>query len=137
MYKIPSTYELTNTTPPVLKALMAMGVLLAALNHSIQAETFTVCKKGGCDFTTIQSAIDAASTGDVIEISAGIYLVEQTIDTKGKAIILRGSVDSETGAASYFPRWPESDSGSSVPQWGRRPNRIRRSGSSERINHWP
>ena len=77
--------------------LLTLSTLSTLLTQPVHAETRTVCVDGGCDFTTIQSAIDAAADGDVIEIAAGNYLVEQTIDTVGKAITLRGSVDSETG----------------------------------------
>ena len=57
------------------------------------ADTITVCLDGGCDHTDIQAAIDAASDGDVIEIAEGTYLPAATIDTFGKAVTLRGTVD--------------------------------------------
>ena len=98
MHQMPTMSELATPAHPVLKAFIAMGVLLAAITQSSRAETRTVCTDGGCDFTTIQAAIDAAAPGDVIEVSAGLYSVEQTIDTLGKAVALRGSVDPGTGA---------------------------------------
>ena len=57
--------------------------LSTLLTQPVQAETRTVCVDGGCDFSSIQAAIDAASDGDVIEIAAGTYLVERTIDSVG------------------------------------------------------
>ena len=82
---------------PARNAGISLAVALAAMTPPLQAETLTVCAKGGCDYATIQAAIDAASNGDVIEVAAGTYLVDETIDTMGKAIALRGSVDFETG----------------------------------------
>ena len=65
---------------------------LGFLNPAV-ADTLTVCSSG-CDYSDIQSAIDDASDGDVIEIAAGTYRPVSTIDTLGKAITLQGSVDS-------------------------------------------
>ena len=58
----------------------------------VAADTLTVCSSG-CDHADIQSAIDAAFDGDVIEIAAGTYRPGSTLDTLGKAITLQGAVD--------------------------------------------
>ncbi len=57
------------------------------------ADTITVCLDGGCDYTEIQTAVNAANTGDVIKIAAGTYRPEGTIDASGKAITIRGSLN--------------------------------------------
>jgi len=36
-------------------------------------ETHTVCKKGRCDFRTIQAAVNAADAGDTIKVRRGVY----------------------------------------------------------------
>ena len=53
--------------------------------------TITVCPSG-CDHTSIQSAIDAASTGDTIAIGEGVYL-ESDINLQGKGVVVTGTVD--------------------------------------------
>ena len=69
--------------------LTALAVVLAG---TASAETITVCSKG-CDYTSINAAIAAASDGDVIQLAAETYQEGAEIDTLGKAITLRGTVD--------------------------------------------
>ena len=54
------------------------------------------------DYSTIALAIDAAAPGAVIEIASGIHAVESTIDTLGKPITLRGSVDADGKPTAIF-----------------------------------
>ena len=61
-----------------------------------QADTLTVCSSG-CDFTSINAAIDVASNGDVIQLSAETYSEGEEITIDGKSITVRGVV-SEDGA---------------------------------------
>ncbi len=58
-----------------------------AATHSVQGD-------GTGDYTTIQAAIDAASSGDVVEVGPGTYA--ETIDFSGKGI----TVQSTDGAES-------------------------------------
>ena len=46
------------------------------------------------EYPTIIAAIMVASNGDIIEIGPGTYVSSNTLDLQGKAITLRGSVDS-------------------------------------------
>ncbi len=55
----------------------------------------TVCLDGSCQFTDVQSAINASVNGDVIEVSAGTYLLAATINPNGKAVTIRGAVDAQ------------------------------------------
>ena len=36
-------------------------------------DVITVCLSGGCDYTSVQAAVDAASDGNVIKVAAGTY----------------------------------------------------------------
>ena len=76
-------------------------LVLAILSVTASAETITVCAKG-CDYTSINTAIDAASNGDVIQLSAETYLEGEQIDTDGKAITLRGVLDKAGEPASVL-----------------------------------
>ena len=71
--------------------------LTTLLTQPLLAETLSVCTQGECDFSSIQAAIDVASDGDVIEVAAGFYSIDQTIDTLGKAVRSVGSLDAKTG----------------------------------------
>ena len=84
---------------PRMSILAAMAA--AGFGSSIAvAETLTVCASG-CDHTSINAAIDAASDGDLIALSAEVYREGAEIDTDGKAVTIRGAVD-QSGAPVTF-----------------------------------
>jgi len=53
----------------------------------LSAATLTVCASG-CQYSTIQGAIDHAANNDVISIEKGHYF--ETVNTKGKGLTLQG-----------------------------------------------
>lgn len=76
--------------------LLCAGIgLNAGLNATLHADTLSVCLDGTCDYADIQTAIDAASNGDVIQISGETYLLEARLDTAGKALTFVGTMDSK------------------------------------------
>ena len=54
------------------------------------------------EYPTIESAIDAAAEGALIEIAAGTYAPVITLDTLGKAITLRGAIDSQGNSTTII-----------------------------------
>ena len=76
-------------------------VALAFSSVTASAETITVCASG-CDYTSINAAINAASDGDVIQLAAETYFEGAQINTLGKAITLRGMLDKTGEPASVL-----------------------------------
>lgn len=59
-----------------LLALMAVMMYLnatASVASPARDAVITVCLDGSCDYDTIQSAVNAAKTGDTIKVAAGVY----------------------------------------------------------------
>ncbi len=80
-----------------LGALIAVAVLLALLPGShVQADpsTITVCASG-CDYTTIQAAIDAANAGDTIAVGEGSYIITSSINVN-KSLTIEGAGPDKT-----------------------------------------
>jgi parallel beta-helix repeat protein/VCBS repeat-containing protein len=69
--------------------LVVMGLLFAALpiGQVQAAATITVCS-GGCSYTTIQAAIDAATAGDIINVASGKYTENVVVN---KSVALNGA----------------------------------------------
>jgi hypothetical protein len=74
--------------PALLCTGLVFGLLVTGPELAAQ-RTITVCSSG-CDYATIQQAIDAASAGDTIEVRAGTYLENLTIRDK-QDLILQGA----------------------------------------------
>ena len=78
--------------------VLASAFFISSLAH---ANTLTVCASG-CDYTSINAAIDNAQNGDVIQLAAETYREGETIDTDGKAITLLGVTDDFDNPASIL-----------------------------------
>src|SRR3954470_22623043 len=69
--------------------LTAVGsILAAAFVFAAPASASTVCAPSGCDFTTIQAAVNAASPGDTINVGPGEYDEDVTVN---KQVTIIGS----------------------------------------------
>ena len=68
----------------------ALVIFLAAA--TVNAETYTVCAEG-CNFMSINRAIETIDSGDTIQLMAEVYREGEPINTLGKAIDIRGETD--------------------------------------------
>jgi parallel beta-helix repeat protein len=66
---------------------------LGSENSTVQAATLTVNDDGGAMYTTIQAAVNAANSGDVIDVWPGYYLENVVIN---KDISVQGAGDTVT-----------------------------------------
>ena len=114
---------------PTIVALAATG-LVASVNSTATAEILTVCASG-CQYTSINAAIDASSNGDVIQLAAETYYEGSVVDTDGKAITLRGA-PTRTATGQHPRRWRIAQR-PSMHQRGRRRLLLREPGDPERI----
>ena len=77
-------------------AFTCLLIICTSLSFSANAQvTRTVCA-GGCDFTTIQAAINASSTGDVILINVSGTHTEKNIVLPEKSLTIKGLGKSTT-----------------------------------------
>ncbi|MEE2972924.1 MAG: right-handed parallel beta-helix repeat-containing protein, partial [Planctomycetota bacterium] len=82
-------------------AVVALAVTGLFASAASGQTTRTVCASG-CQYTSINAAIDDANNGDVIQLSAETYFEGEQIDTDGKAITLRGVLDKAGEPASVL-----------------------------------
>ncbi len=68
-----------NLDASALPAASSLGGQFVHLTAA--ASELHVCKTGGADFTTIQDAVDAAQTGDVIKVAAAAYTETKTVSS--------------------------------------------------------
>ena len=85
----------------IMYRMLLATVALAFSSVAASAETITGCASG-CDYTSINAAIDAANDGDVIQLAAETYCEGEQIDPLGKAITLRGVLNRAGEPASVL-----------------------------------
>ena len=77
---------------------LTVALTMAVLTMTAHADTITVCLDGSCDYTDPAEAAMAAVSGDVIEVAAGTYLLENTVGLGASGpiaqVTIRGAVDS-------------------------------------------
>ncbi|HDS44752.1 MAG TPA: hypothetical protein ENN68_01405 [Methanomicrobia archaeon] len=59
--------------------VVVLLTVLAFVSIGCAADTYTVCPGGGCDYNSIQAAIDAAEAGDTIAVYSGTYYETVTV----------------------------------------------------------
>lgn len=94
-------------------AIIGAGLLLAGTTTAA-ADTLDVCQDG-CTYSSIQSAIDAASDGDRIEIGPGTYNENLVIDGKGVHLVGLAGRDNTFVDAQFLGRCLEITSAPTEP----------------------
>lgn len=90
---LPSSRKASNLLSLSLLLVLLVGVALGLVSvRAASGDTLTVCA-AGCDFTTIQDAIDAPSTtaGDVIEITDAVHTEAGILANKSVTIQGQGA----------------------------------------------
>ena len=82
--------------------LLAATAITGLIGASAAADTITVCLDGSCDFTDPAAAAAVATSGDVIEIAAGTYLLDEPVIMYGPGFEIRGAVDDEGRPATIL-----------------------------------
>jgi hypothetical protein len=76
-----------------------LAIVLTASGFSARATTHVVRPDGGGDSPDIQAAIDAATDGDIVELTDGTFTGDgnRDIDYKGKALTVRSQSGNPEG----------------------------------------
>lgn len=83
-------------TPRLGRTAIAASLTLAVgVSSAAVADTITVCLDGTCDFTDPAAAAAVAVDGDVIEIAAGTYLLNESVVLYAQQVVVRGAVDKQ------------------------------------------
>jgi hypothetical protein len=77
-----------------LQGFDASGSYWTANTVSWSNSVLDVCPTG-CTYSTIQSAIDAAGSGDIVTVASGTY--SELLTISGKSVMIVGETDSTTG----------------------------------------
>ena len=75
---------------------MRMLVIAAALLCVLPVAAKTLNVGSGAEYTDIQTALDAASAGDVVSVAAGYYRVPAGVEVKQNNVALKGAGAEQT-----------------------------------------
>lgn len=97
-----------------LSSALALGLgltlillwLLSSNPLTIRAADLTVCPGGGCNYTTIQAAVDAAAAGDVIKVAEGTYTDLHARDGITQVVYISQTVTIRGGYTTAFTEPP-------------------------------
>ncbi len=73
---------------------LVIGFSVVPLRTAAAQDEITVCPSG-CDFSSIQAAVNAAASGDVVKITEGEYTASPQVVSITKSITLRGGYNAD------------------------------------------
>lgn len=83
-------------------AIACLALPVVGFTAIASADTITVCLDGSCDFIDPAAASAVATDGDVIEIAAGTYLLDDPVVIYGPEVQIRGAVDGKGRPATIL-----------------------------------
>jgi parallel beta-helix repeat protein len=96
--------------PPFSVLVFAVGIFLylSVLQGGVWAEVWTVCPSG-CNYTSVQGGIDAASPGDILVVGSGTYteniVVDKPLNLVGMDSVVVNALDSKSPAMRIDADW--------------------------------
>ncbi|MBP6820549.1 MAG: hypothetical protein KA368_03350, partial [Acidobacteria bacterium] len=79
----------------IIALITAYSFTIGTRSAGAKMATITVCASG-CDHTTIQAAITAASNGDTISVGAGTYVLASTVNVNVANLTIAGASSATT-----------------------------------------
>ena len=100
----------------LLCTVMALTAGEVAAAAAAPADILTVCKAGppACDFSVVQTAVDAAAPNDVIKVAAGVYSDVNSYAGLAQAIYISRAITIQGGYTPAFDEPPDPENNPTI-----------------------